>query len=73
MSKQKLKALIAKNIKLLRKYRGLSGEGLGKKVGCSRAFICKIETGKVNPSIEMLDKLAHALEVDPHKLLDKIN
>ncbi|NMH69675.1 helix-turn-helix transcriptional regulator [Bacillus sp. RO3] len=59
-----------KRIKHYRNLRGLTQEELGSKVGgVSKSFISKLENEKVDPSLEMLNKIASVLKVDVGDLL----
>jgi transcriptional regulator with XRE-family HTH domain len=44
-----------------RKEKQLSQEGLARLANVDRSYIGRIEQGKVSPSIEIMEKLAHAL------------
>jgi transcriptional regulator with XRE-family HTH domain len=54
---------LAENIKKIRKKKGWSQKELGEMIGSHLSHINRIETGKQNPSLEVLIKLADALEV----------
>lgn len=59
------------NIKNRRLELGMSQEELARKVGYTdRSSIAKIETGKVDISVNMLQKIAAALDTDPLTLLE---
>lgn len=49
----------------VRERRGLSQRNLAAKAGVSSATVSKIEDGLANASVEMVKKLAIALEVEP--------
>ncbi len=52
-------------IKFLRELKGLSQGALAKKSDVSVAEICRIEKGeRQNPSINLINKLLSALDVD---------
>ena len=53
---------IGKNIKNLRKEKNMSSQELANIVGISRSQISKIETNSSNPSIDVLIKIARALD-----------
>ncbi len=55
---------IGGKIRQLRRLKGLSLKELSEKVGCSSAFLSQVETGKAEPSISMLKRIADALEVN---------
>lgn len=57
------------NIRASRKARGLSLEGLSQACGVSRAALSQIETGKSNPSLGAVWKIATGLGVPLCELL----
>ncbi len=70
MSSQNYKSIIAKNIKRLRREKGISQDRLSKLADLSLNTIVNIESGNSpNPTIETLEKIAKALEVSIEKLL----
>lgn len=50
-------------LKQLREKKGLSGEELGEMVDMNRQAISRLEVGGTNPSLEIINKLCHALNV----------
>ena len=61
---------IGKNIKKLRQAKGLSQDCLSKAADVSYNSIVKLETGGIiNPTIETLQKIAKALEVQVDNLI----
>ncbi len=54
----------------MRKKRGLSQERLAEGAGISTQYVSNIERGKENPTIGTLEKLASALLVKAHQILD---
>ena len=67
----RLQSCLAKNMKLYRKKEGLSQAALAEKVGTAPNYIALIEVGKNFPSLQMLEKIASALNVDCLDLFDK--
>ena len=62
---------IGKNLKRLRKQRGLSQDRLSKLADVSYNTVIKLESGGItNPTIETLQKLAKALGVSVDRLLN---
>lgn len=62
--------VIGKNIKILREKKGLSKKKLSELSGVSVSYISELENLKKNsPSIEIIDKLANALDVTKGDLL----
>ena len=61
---------IGDRIKKIRQEKGLSQKELGEMLGVSQQMIGQWETGKANPKIETVDKIAIALKVSRNDLLD---
>jgi len=64
------KILIGKRIQELRKARGLSQEKIAEKADISSTYLSRIECGRENPTLDMLIKLANALEVEMWEMFD---
>lgn len=62
---------IGEHIMLLRKNKSLSQAALGKAVGTSGDIIGRYERGIITPSIEVIMKIADALEVSIDFLVGK--
>ena len=61
---------VAKNIKKLRKAKGLSQDRLSRLADVSHATIIKIESGGIqSPTIDTVQKIAEALGVGVEDLL----
>ena len=54
----------------LRKARKLSGYMLAKQAGIARSHLLAIESGKTDPTVTTLIKIAVALGVKPAQLLE---
>jgi transcriptional regulator with XRE-family HTH domain len=63
-----LKRVFIKNLRNYRKSRGFSQMKLAELCNSSTSYIGQIEIGNKFPSIEMIEKLAAALNVRPHLL-----
>ena len=63
-----LRNIFIDNIKKYRKQNGLSQMALAEKCKTATSYIGEIEIGKKFPSVEMIQKIAAALEVPPYKL-----
>jgi transcriptional regulator with XRE-family HTH domain len=61
--------LLAWNLRALRTARGLSQERLAVDAGVARGWVSQIELQKSNVTLDLLDRLAVALEVQPGALL----
>jgi len=61
---------LAKNVKRLRKAKGLSQEKLARLADVANNTLIKMETGKnKNPTLETLKRVAKALEVSVDDLI----
>lgn len=63
--------VFGKRVRELRKERGLSQIELAAKVGIDRSYMGFLERGERNPSLEVIAKIADALNVTPDELLKK--
>ena len=59
------------NLQRLRRDAGLSQEELAHRSGIHQTYLSGVETGKRNPSILVLDRIAVALNVDIEQLLKR--
>ena len=66
-----LQMCLSKNMKFYRKKEGLSQAALAEKAGTAANYIALIEVGKNFPSLQMLEKIATALNIDALDLFDK--
>jgi transcriptional regulator with XRE-family HTH domain len=64
----KLRQLLAYNMKEKRRILGISQAKLAEKADTSTQYVAMIELEKKFPSPEMLERLAAALEIDPPEL-----
>ncbi len=60
---------VAKNLRLLRRIRGLTLEELSEKVGISVSYLSRIESGNRRVTEPLLFKLSELLECDPAEIL----
>ena len=68
---EQLLALLAKNVRTLRKENGLSQEELAFECEIDRTYISKVERGIANPSLLVLFKIANVLKVEIKDLIKK--
>jgi transcriptional regulator with XRE-family HTH domain len=67
----RLKQTVAGNIRRLRLQRGYTQEELSGLAGINRNYTGMIERGQRSPTVDTLEKLAKALEVDAMTLVSR--
>lgn len=55
--------IIGCRIKQLRKQLGLSQEKLARKIAMDRTYLCRVEAGKQNITISLLEIICKGLDV----------
>lgn len=63
-----IRSVLSYNMKSRRKALGLSQIDLAEKTGSAANYISKIEAERQFPSVEMIEKLADALQIDTVEL-----
>ena len=63
-----LKIILAKNIKYYRYKKKFTQEHLAECLGVSANYIGRLERGQHNPALDVKDKIATILEVQPFEL-----
>jgi transcriptional regulator with XRE-family HTH domain len=63
--------ILARNLKRYRKAEGLSQEELAHRVGIDRTYVSSLERRVYAASLDLLDRLAKALNVEPADLLQR--
>ena len=64
-----IRITVGDRVRELRQAKGISQEDLAEKAGLDRTYISSIERGKRNISLLNIERLAKALSVKPHQLL----
>ena len=64
------KELLGKRIRSLRRMADLSQEQLAEKAGLSYKYLGEVERGKANVTVDILEKVATALDVEMMDLFD---
>lgn len=62
------RALVAWNLRRVRVARGLSQERLAADAGVDRAYLGGLERQAENPTVDLLDRIADALDVPMSEL-----
>ncbi len=52
-----------------RLQRGLSQDAVARRAGLDPSYLCRIEGGKVNPTVRTVVRVAEGLRVSPNELL----
>ncbi len=60
--------IIGERLKQIRESKKLSQGDIEKRTGLLRCYTSRVENGHTVPSVETLEKYAHALEVPVHKI-----
>jgi len=64
--------LFAQRLRELRDRAGISQEKLAEKANLHRNTVGIIERGQQIPTLDVICKLAHALDMKPYQLIDHI-
>lgn len=70
---QTTKTLLGARIKELRRTKSLSQEQLAELVGLAPKFISRIEVGRSSPSLETIENIARALQVEIRDLFEFVH
>ncbi|WP_102713822.1 helix-turn-helix domain-containing protein [Paenibacillus castaneae] len=65
--------LIGENIRQLRKKRGLSQEQLALRADINASYMGQVERGEKNPTIDVLSKIATALQMPIEQIVNVIS
>lgn len=60
---------LGRNLRRIRKEKGISQGDIVRSLGMDRAFISNIENGKTNPTLATIAKLAKAVSVSIEELM----
>ena len=71
LASMKLRQVVARNLRVLRKQKGLSQEELAFQAGINRNYVGQIEREEKSPTIDMIEKLSATLNIEPETLLAK--
>jgi transcriptional regulator with XRE-family HTH domain len=64
-----LRSVLAKNLRRIRLETGLSQEALADRAGLDRTYISALERERYSASVDTIDRLARALDVEPAELI----
>jgi transcriptional regulator with XRE-family HTH domain len=63
------KEIVGRNVRVVRAERGLSQEEIAHRVNISTTYYGQVERGKRNVSVEVLGRIADALNVEMERLV----
>jgi transcriptional regulator with XRE-family HTH domain len=69
MDPKDLRQAFAANLRRLRHAKGISQEGLAYAAEVNRSYLSKLEKGVSYPGLEIIAKLANALDIEAAELL----
>ncbi|WP_186400817.1 helix-turn-helix domain-containing protein [Stappia sp. P2PMeth1] len=67
----RLRSIMARNLRLLRRASGLSQEQLADLAGLDRNYIGKLEREENSPTLDTIEAIALALQVDVENLIGR--
>jgi transcriptional regulator with XRE-family HTH domain len=67
----KLRAIVARNLRILRKQKGLSQEELAFQAGINRNYVGQIEREEKSPTVDLIEKLSTPLGIEPDRLFKR--
>ena len=68
-----MQIVVGRNIRRLRRERGLSQEDLADEIGVHRTYMGGVERGERNLTLRSLERLAESLGVSPLSLLEDVD
>lgn len=69
----KLRGIVARNLRQFRQAKGLSQEELAHRAGTNRNYVGMLESERHAATVDMLEKLATALEIEPAEFFNTRN
>jgi transcriptional regulator with XRE-family HTH domain len=66
-----IREVFARNLRNARNAKGLSQEALAYEAGVDRTYVSALERSEYSATIDMVDKLAKALEIEANTLLQR--
>jgi transcriptional regulator with XRE-family HTH domain len=66
-----LRQILAANLRSTRLRLGISQEGLADSAGIDRTYVSALERGRYAASVDVIERLALALHVEPASLLER--
>ena len=69
MTNSEIRAEFGKRLKFLRKFRKMSQWDLSRLSGIDRAYISEVENGRSAATVDLINRMAHAMDLYPAEFL----
>ena len=69
MTNSEIRAEFGKRLKFLRKFRKMSQWDLSRLSGIDRAYISEIENGRSAATVDLINRMARAMDLHPSEFL----
>ena len=69
-SKPSTRELFGRNVRTLRRLRDMSQEALAEAANIYRSHVTLIERGEINYTVDTMEQIAHAMDMEVRDLLD---
>ena len=66
-----IQQMVGKNVKRIRLSKKLTQDELAKKCNLNQNYICRVELGKRNMTLNKIEAIANALDIEPKDLFKK--
>jgi transcriptional regulator with XRE-family HTH domain len=66
-----LREIVARNLRQIRHAKGLSQEELADRAGINRNYVGMLERSEHAATVDMLEQLAVALDIDPAAMFNR--
>ncbi|WP_257315351.1 helix-turn-helix domain-containing protein [Shinella pollutisoli] len=63
--------ILGENVRKTRLKRGMTLEALATEVGLAYSYMGGIERGQKNPTLDVVERIASALDIEPVSLLSR--
>ncbi|MFC3074274.1 helix-turn-helix domain-containing protein [Shinella pollutisoli] len=71
MRTMRMAKILGENVRKTRLKRGMTLEALATEVGLAYSYMGGIERGQKNPTLDVVERIASALDIEPVSLLSR--
>jgi len=68
-ARMRMAEIFGRNVRRVRQDKGLTLEAMADEVGLAYSYLGEIERGRKNPTLDVVERIAEILEIDPIELL----